>query len=381
MLTVDARLCDNPSGLGTYVRQVVPGILRSFERLPIGLLGNPIALKALGWLDRANVRAIAFSAPMYSVREQWQANRVIPAQTRLFFSPHYNIPIACRHKLIVTVHDLCHLVLPSGEGRLAKAAYAAFMFRAIRKRADAVLTNSTFTRHEFMRLMPRSSQPVTPIHLGVSDLWFQAQSLREKNSGRPYVIYVGNVKPHKNLRRLIAAFEMMVETIPHSLVVAGRRDQVLTPETDLAPVAARLGDRIRFTGYVDDASLRHWVANADLLVLPSLYEGFGLPPLEAMAAGCPAAVADIPALRETCGNAAAYFDPRSPEDIAFQMIDVLRKDSLRDRLRERGLGRAREFSWKRCVDATCAVLADLLGESHRPAALESGAIAQLSGAA
>jgi len=102
------------------------------------------------------------------------------------------------------------------------------------------------------------------------------------------------------------------------------------------------------------------VANADALVLPSFYEGFGFPPVEAMAAGCPAAVSDIPALREICQDAAVYFDPNKPREIASQLIRVLQDDELRTQLRAAGFRRASELTWDSCVAATCAVLRDLL---------------------
>ncbi len=155
--------------------------------------------------------------------------------------------------------------------------------------------------------------------------------------------------------------------MPHKLVIVGRREGLITADTRVQALAAELGDRVTFTGFVDDAALKSWVANADLLVQPSFYEGFGLPPLEAMAAGCPVAVSDIPVLREVCGDAAAYFDPLKPEDIASQVVNVLQDKEFRSRLRRQGKIRARSLRWETCVSQTCALLAQMLTCSARTA--------------
>jgi glycosyltransferase involved in cell wall biosynthesis len=361
MLTIDARWM-NESGIGTYLRHVVPGIIKSFPDQKICLLGEDAALKAIGWLDYPNVYFVSFRARMYSVEEQWKIVQRIPQETTLLFYPHYNIPLFYRGRVLVMIHDLCHRVLPQ-EGNFLKYAYARLLFGAVGRRAEAVITNSHFTKDEFLRHTIERAQPVFPIHLGVSEDWFAAAAMRANASSTtniPYVLYIGNIKPHKNLGGLIRAWRSMKDVVPHKLIVVGRREGFITGDNRVQAEAAELGDRVSFTGYIDDLSLKRLVANAEALVLPSFYEGFGLPPLEAMAAGCPVAVSDIPALREVCGDAAVYFDPNNADEIASRLGELLLSHQMRERLRTEGLARAREFQWEACVSRTCDVIRQML---------------------
>jgi glycosyltransferase involved in cell wall biosynthesis len=359
MLTIDARWVNN-SGMGTYLRHVIPGILDSLPAVPITLLGNRDILSGFGWLDRPNVEFVAVNSPMYSLSEQWEVVRCIPRETKLLFYPHYNIPLLYRGTMVVTVYDLCHLALPGAAGNPLKTGYARFFFNAVRKRADAVITISEFTRDEYIRYTGSSTQPIVPIHLAVNETWYEAGKLRQPSSELPYLLYVGNVKPHKNLGALVEAFRLLASRIPHRLVIVGKREGLITADTAVQKAAAELGDRIFFTGFVDDTALKRWVANSEVLVLPSLYEGFGLPPLEAMAARCPVAVSDIAVLKEVCGDAAIYFNPRDPSDIASKLLELATDVGLRDEMRVRGLDRARQFRWDVCVRRNCDLIRDMI---------------------
>jgi len=144
--------------------------------------------------------------------------------------------------------------------------------------------------------------------------------------------------------------------VPHDLVIVGQKEGFITGDRKVESGAAELGGRVKFTGLVDDALLKRYVACADALVLPSFYEGFGFPPLEAMACGCPAIVSDRASLPEICGDAALYCNPDDVEDIAARMLEVATNEALRAQLRERGLARARQFTWDRCASETLAVI-------------------------
>jgi len=136
----------------------------------------------------------------------------------------------------------------------------------------------------------------------------------------------------------------------------GKKEGFITGDRAVERSAAALGDRVRFTGLVDDALLKKYVACADALVLPSFYEGFGLPPLEAMACGCPTIVSNRASLPEVCGDAALYCDPHDVKDIAARMLDVATSDATRVALREKGLAHARKFTWNKCARETVAVI-------------------------
>lgn len=142
-------------------------------------------------------------------------------------------------------------------------------------------------------------------------------------------------------------------------MVVGQREGLITGDAAVVEAAARLGERVRFAGRVPDAELRRYYAHADALVLPSLYEGFGLTPLEAMAAGCPVVASDATSIPEVCGDAALYFDAQRPEQVTAQLLRLLAQPALADELRSRGRARVRLFTWERAAREVAAVLRGL----------------------
>lgn len=360
MITIDARWI-NISGMGTYLRNVLPGVIAAFPDIEFCLLGDKPVLATLEGLNRNNVRMVGAKASMYSLTEQLELKRIIPKETRLYWATHYNVPLLYRGEMLVTVYDLFHLAMPDLVGGLHKRLYAKIMFGAVRRRAAAIITISRFTKDELIRFTGEGKQPIYPIHLGVADAWFHippgARPYRKK-----YILYVGNVKPHKNLSALVKAFSLICDKIPHDLVIVGKKEGFITGDEVVANEAARLGSRVQFTGYVDDEKLRQYFAHAEALVFPSLYEGFGLPPLETMAANCPVLVSNAGPMPEICGDTALYCDPYRIEDIAEKMMTLLSDAQLRDSLRLRGLERARSFTWDRCVQQTCDVMRGLLDQ-------------------
>lgn len=349
----------NDSGIGTYIRNVVPRVIRARPQWRFTLLGAPETARELGWDHLPAVEMRPCRARIYTPAEQLELARTAPRDADLFWSPHYNIPLLYRGALAVTVHDVGHLVLPEFD-RIAVRAYARVMLGTVRRRARVLLFNSRYTRGDFIRHVGQPSAVPRVIHLGVGDEWREARPAAEPPS-RPYVVFVGNLKPHKNIAGLIAAFKMMCHTVPHDLVIVGRREGMRTVDQSVQHEAAALGDRVRITGELPADELRATVAGADLLVMPSLFEGFGLPPLEAMAAGCPTLVARAASLPEVCGDASAYCDPHDVHDIAAQLAGLLGDPARRAELRQRGRAHAARFTWERAAADTAQALEQAIG--------------------
>lgn len=265
--------------------------------------------------------------------------------------------------MLVTVYDLFHIAMPEMVGGLHKRLYARALFNAVRRQASAIITISRFTRDELIRLTGTATQAIHPIHLGVEESWFHIPDSPSPHP-KPYILFVGNVKPHKNLGALIDAFARVCDRIPHDLVLVGKNDGFITGDKRVALQAKNLNGRVKFTGFVDDKALKTYFAHANSMVFPSLYEGFGLPPLEAMAAGCPVLVSAIGPMPELFGDAALYCDPRRPDDIAAKLLDLLTDSNLSDALRTRGLERARTYTWDKCVAQTAVVVEQLLTTQH-----------------
>ena len=350
------------SGIGTYLTNVLPRLARARPTWRWTLLGNGAALTSLDWADPDRVKVIVCEAPIYSIREQLELAAKRPRDADLFWSPHYNVPVAPAGRLMVTLHDLGHLALPQFFPGLLQRLYARTMFGTVRLRASTILCISEFTRREYLRLIGAGRADPTVVHPGIDPSWSGAKRGGSPHP-RPYIVCVGVVKQHKNIGTLVRAFARIHESVPHDLIVIGRRAGMRTMDEDAERAAAPLGARVTFMGEVAFEALQRYVAYADALVSTSLHEGFGLPPLEAMAAGCPCLVSNTTALPEACGDAALYCDPTNVDDVAQALHRLLNDGELRATLRERGRQRAASFTWERCADATAAAMSRTLGVS------------------
>lgn len=360
VVAIDARML-GASGIGRYLEEVVSRLVAARPERRYRLIGDAERLRAQGWAQRPNVELVESDAPIYSVREQLELPPAIGRSADLFWAPHYNVPVLQRRPLVVTIHDVLHLARPEFVPGLHRRLYAKLLFRAALARAGRVICGSAFTADEVVRLLGVPRARLRVIHYGVSPFWSQGPD-EARPLARPYLLFVGNVKPHKNLVGLIDAFASIAGEIPHDLVIVGKREGFLTGDPRVAARAAPLGDRVRFTGWIDDASIRAHYRHADALVFPSFYEGFGLPPLEAMAGGCPAIVSRAASLPEACGDAALYCDPFRPAEIAARIKQLLGDGVLRAELRERGRERARALRWDRCMEETDSVLEAMISE-------------------
>lgn len=353
VLCVDIRMAQN-SGIGRYLTMLVPRLVQA-KKFKMTFIHHPGCRLAKSLMENEHVTCLECCAPIYSITEQIHLKRILPEDTDLFWSPHYNIPLLYRGKLLVTVHDVFHVAMPQFTRGFHKKKYARFMFQALSKKAESVITVSEFTARELVRFTGIKKNKISIIHNGVGTEWFDSQ-YRKKTHGRPYIVFVGNVKPHKNLKMLVNAFGLIKDKVVQDLVIIGNREGLVTADSEVERLAASLKDRIHFTGYMNEELLRNYVAGADLMVFPSLYEGFGLPPLEAMASGTPVVTSHVASMPEVCGDAALYFDPHSIESISGRILQVLKNKDLQDDLRNRGVQHAHGFSWETCAQKTISVI-------------------------
>jgi len=347
------------SGIGTYLSNLVPLVIAANPEIKFNLMGKIKELNDHEWTQSKNILIIDCQVPILSIAEQYILPRQIPKSTSLFWSPHYNLPLFYRGKLIVTVHDTFHLSIPKLAGGIHKRLYAKIMLNAARIKADAILTVSNFTKRELTRLTGCKNEVIFPIHLGVADSWY----LKRQNASphnRPYFLYVGNVKPHKNLGNLIDAFSLLLDKIPHDLIIIGKKEGFITGDNSVISKATNMKGRVLFTGYVTESLLHQYVSHADIFLFPSFYEGFGLPPLEAMAAGCPVIVSKAASLPEVCGDAALFCNPYDSNDIAEKIEFLMNDSNLKERLRKTGIEHAKLFTWDKCAKETLTVIREVL---------------------
>ena len=300
---------------------------------------------------------------MYSPAEQsaWR-NAFAEVRPRAVWLPHYPYPTArllpANHRTLVyvTVHDTTQLLPWSVSGQSwARRTYARVMLNVDALSCRLIFTPSEATAQNLKAITRHPRVLVTPIP--VDETWFNPVAAELSPVSGPYVVYVGNSKRYKNLLLLMEAFSDLADKIPHTLVIAGGGASLRTMDDRVRHIAESNADRIRLIGQLDFAALRALVAQADLLVMPSLHEGAGLPPLEAMASQTAVLSSDIPVLRETCGDGADYFDPHDRAALARMLQSHCEDGAARTDLAARGYAhvtrRQREICATAAADAIC----------------------------
>lgn len=339
---IDGRMW-NHSGIGTYLKGVVPRFIKHFESVEFFIIIDDEANLPLDLVKLKNVRLIESNASIYSIKEQIFFIRKIYGRFDFFWSPHYNIPIFYDGKLYVTVHDVFHLAMPQYNNGIKKI-YAKLLFTVLKYKAEKIFTVSEFSKKELVNYTGTKPEKIIVVPNGVEEEWFLPLT-SEKVRERPYILYVGNVKPHKNLMSLIEGFKIIKDKIEEDLVIVGKKEGFITGDPLISKAAEELMDRIVFTGYVSDELLRKYYKNASVLVFPSLYEGFGLPPLEAMAVNCPTIVSNKASIPEVCKDATLYIEPEDTRDIAEKLLLVLNNKQIKNDLIEKGKVHVKKFSW------------------------------------
>lgn len=268
---------------------------------------------------------------------------------------------------VVTVHDLAFHHFPE-QYPAAKQRYLRLMTRLSVSRARRVIAVSEATRQDIIRLYGLPPERIVTVPNGIGDEMQPlpadevAEFRREQGLPEDFFLFLGTLQPRKNLETLLRAYATITNEVDWPLIVAGgtgwQFDHIFQLVRQLGLV-----ERVRFTGYVAGQQLPLWYNAATLFVYPSLYEGFGLPVLEAMACGTPVIAANTSSLPEVVGDAGMLVDPRSVRSLASTMLMVARDGDLRQQLGLRGRERAREFSWTRTAELTVEVYRQALHES------------------
>lgn len=362
--------CGSRSGIGTYTyeiaRRLKDGDGLHFCGNLFNFFGKNDNRSSLEGIDMPI--SVFKSFPYGVYRRAWQFIPFryetlfeTPGDLTVFFN--YVVPPRIRGKVITTVHDLTYLRYPETVDSRNLRRLKAGTKRSI-EQSDRVLTVSEFSKREMVELLGVSEEKISvvPNAASYTDELTDFEELRRKYAiTGPYILYVGTIEPRKNLIRLIKAFELLKSEhkLPHKLVLAGgsgwKNDEIF----DAARSSPFSGDII-FTGYISGAEKNTLYKNASLFAFPSLYEGFGIPPLEAMHWGCPVVTADAASLPEVTGNASELVDPMSTESIADGIWRVLSDPAYADALTVNGKVRAKEYTWEASANRLTQICREVL---------------------
>ncbi|MEI6666903.1 MAG: glycosyltransferase family 1 protein [Acidobacteriota bacterium] len=358
-IAIDARKLHD-FGIGTYIRNLLKHLAVFDPQSEYVVLCRPQDAAAIARIA-PNFTPVPEKAKPYSIREQIALPlQLLKARVDLFHAPHYVLPPLVPCRSIVTIHDCIHLMFPQYLPNRLAYLYARGSLAAAATRASRILTVSETSKSDILRYCNVPADRITVIPNAIDDRLSRApleediQRTRERYQlDGPFALYVGNIKPHKNLERLIDAFHLVRrEGFEHlKLLIIG--DQISKfPRLRRAVDRYKLHKHVRFLGFVGDDTLASLYRLATVFVFPSLYEGFGLPPLEALASGTPVVTSNVSSLPEVVGDAAVLVDPYSAASIAEGIQRVLVDPALRESLRIKGLARAKTFSWEASVQRT-----------------------------
>ncbi|MAF20519.1 MAG: glycosyl transferase family 1 [Parcubacteria group bacterium] len=357
---IDARFFGpRQKGLGRYVQKLV-------ENLEKTDLTNSyvIFLRKKNWSEyqptNPNFKKVLADYPWYSLKEQiLMPLKIRQTQVDLMHFPHFNVPIFYKKPFVITIHDLILKKFPTRRAStldpmrywFKNLAYQIVINSAV-KRAKKIIAVSEFTKKDILKYFKTDSKKIKVIYEGTSGIGL---SRPNPNKTKPYLLYVGNAYPHKNLKRLILAFKKVAGNKQGDLrlVLVGEIDYFYKRlKSFVQNSQSSISDSVVFADFISNQELADLYQNASLYVFPSLCEGFGLPPLEAMACQLPVVCSKTSCLPEVLGSGAVYFNPQSVDDMADKILQILKDKELQDKLILKGGQIVKKYQWTKTAQQT-----------------------------
>lgn len=355
-------------GIGTYIRNIIHQLARLDGETRYLLIGQRKHLEELNPLPES-FELLEYSADPGSFRTHLHLPILLRQhRVSLLHMPWFYAPAIMPCPLVITVHDLTDLVTPPVGASTPVQAGRLFFARRALSRASRILTVSHSSKRELARTFGISESKMEVVYNAVDERFLiepppaDAERVLERLAvNDPFVLYTGNIKPQKNLARLIEAFAVVKAEMRDRPGVARLKLVLIGDELNRHPdlrravTRTRLREDVRFLGFVPHRVLRVFYSRAQAFLFPSLYEGFGLPPLEAMAHGTPVLTSNVSSLAEVFGQAALLVNPENVFDIARGIQQILTEEALREALVRRGHELVRQFSWERSAQQIRAV--------------------------
>lgn len=368
-LGIDARLVYyHQAGISRYCLQLMRALAEIDKEDQFYVFQSRRDRRKL--VDQSNFQARPLWTPSHHALEQWLLSlelRFTPLD--VLHSPDFIPPFRRHCRSIITIHDLVFLLYPQFLTK-GSARYYGQIDQAVR-RTDHIIAVSESTRRDIVRLLGVPEQMITVIHEAprrffhrLPDIDLKPRLNKRFGLERDFILFVGTVEPRKNIPTLLSAFQQLLDHYHPDvdLALAGAPGW-LTDEVYSLVNRLKLSDRVHFLGRVSDEELV-WLYNAtQMLVFPSFYEGFGLPPLEAMACGAPVVASNTSSLPEVVGDAGLLIDPTNPNELTVAMWRLLSDSTLRQEMVAKGFRRAACFSWERAARETLELYRRVAGQA------------------
>ena len=365
-------LCEPLTGVGHYTFELARALARNYPSDQFELIAPfDFYPSVSAQVERERIPNLSLvSLGVRNVRGRWWSfylpRYLKRAALDLFHGTNYELPLWSRRRTVLTVHDLSSLLYPELHRRRLARRMRLRLPLAV-KLAKAIITPTEAVKQELCSYLKVKPAKVTAIHEAPRESFRpvhrdESSRVRQRlEIENDFLLFAGTLEPRKNLLTLLRAFaQILHETnLRPQLVVAGGEGWLMD-ETFAVIGDENLKDHLRLTGYLDDDDLRALYSSCAAFIYPSLYEGFGLPPLEAMACGAPVIASRIPALQETLGDTAMLIDPLDANAFAQAIIELLQNGKQRDELITKGQERTKAFDWKRAAHATYEVYSQVL---------------------
>jgi glycosyltransferase involved in cell wall biosynthesis len=371
---IDTHLSeDTLTGIGRYINELVTGLFKILNHNDLSLITNGYNVYNFNTIH-LNKRCTCFPVYLHglSIRQHIILPKIIhKIRPDVYHHPHFDLPFFQSVPSVITIHDLKYIRHPEffSDLNLIKSLYMKSMMASSIKRAKRIIAVSKSTKHDIISTFNCDEKKINVIYHGRFN--YHTKAIKEFDLcklgiTKPYILCVGERRPHKNIPNLIKAF---IELNKHykpdiQLVIVGKAyASYCEPEKIVQKNG--LCDSVILTGYITDDLLDYLYKNAYLFVIPSLYEGFGFPILEAMNAGVPVVGSDRTSIPEIIGEAGLLFSPVDIDDMVNKIKLALTNKELRNRLKDLGLKRAGQFTWERTAKATMEVYQDVIESSKR----------------
>jgi len=367
-------------GVGTYIRNVVRTLGRLDHENEYSLIGPPVKVEEIGALP-PNFQAVPLLAPERTLQGYREFRSALQRlECDLVHIPNlFSIPRALPCRYVMTVHDMLdHMSRAREQSGFWRSLHFQLTKRVLAG-ASRIFAVSNFTRNEIEKLFEIPKERIEVVYNAIDERFLHGHAsaadrdliARRYQVTYPFLLYAGRISPHKNVVRMIEAFSALKTELERDgaypdlkLIIIG---DDLSGNPDLRRTVVRSGvqNDVRFLGFVPIEVLRIFYDEAKIFVFPSLYEGFGLPPLEAMAHGTPVVTSNVSSLPEVVGNAAVLVNPENIFEIMRALRRVLTDQALRDRMKERGYQQATKFSWELSVRRILDVYRQIAGDGGR----------------
>jgi len=354
---IDARFYGSlGKGLGRYTQKLIENLEKLDKQNQYFIFLNKENFNEYQ-PKKSNFKKVLAGCHWYTFKEQFKMPFLLwKYKLDLVHFPHFNVPLFCRNKFLVTIHDLILLHYPTVRNTTLNTIFYWIKFwfykvviRSAIMRSKKIITVSNFTKSDILKNYKINSDKIIVTYEAAENYCILPATnsdtiLKKYGIIKPYLLYVGNAYPHKNLEYLIREFASLGnDYLDYRLILVGKEDYFYLRLKKL--VREKNIQRIIFTDYVTDCDLDIIYKEAELYVFPSLYEGFGLPPLEAMAKGTPVLVSNHPCLKEILGESAAYADVKKKGGLAEMIKKILSDFNLKSELIRRGYRQCQKYTW------------------------------------